>query len=105
MNAAQRVLKVLSGHIGASYGINAAQLAEATDMPERRVRACISELREDGVAICGHPSNGYYIAQTAEELDRCCQFLRSRALHSLTIESRLRRIPLPDLIGQIKLPT
>lgn len=105
MNATQRVLKVLSGHIGALAGIKAGQLAEATGLPERRVRACISELREDGVAICGHPTTGYYIAQTAEELDRCCQFLRARAMHSLTIESRLRRIPLPDLIGQIKLPT
>ena len=43
--------------------------------------------------------------QTAEELESCCAFLRARAMHSLMIEARLRRLPLPDLLGQLKLPT
>ncbi|MCZ7655553.1 MAG: hypothetical protein M5R42_16810 [Rhodocyclaceae bacterium] len=53
----------------------------------------------------GTPRDGYYIAASGEELEATCQFLRSRAMHSLVLESRLRNVPLPDLIGQMKLPT
>jgi len=105
MSAKDKVLAILRRHVGARNGIRAAALAHLAAIPERQVRHRISELREDGVAVCGHPSTGYYIAQTSEELETCCQFLRSRAMHSLVLESRLRRIPLPDLIGQLKLPT
>ena len=99
------VLAALQRHIGADTGVTAAALARHLDIHERRLRLAISALREDGIAICGHPSSGYYIAETAEELERCCRFLRSRAMHSLSIEARLRRIPLPDLIGQLRLRT
>ena len=59
----------------------------------------------DGVAVCGTPETGYYIAATAAELDQTCAFLRSRAMRSLTLEARLRQIPLPDLLGQLHLRT
>lgn len=58
-----------------------------------------------GHAICGTPTDGYYIAATAEELNATCEFLHNRAMHSLTLESKLRKIPLSDLIGQLHLPT
>lgn len=102
---ASQVLAELSRHVGRALGITAANLARAVDTSERRLRRCISQLREDGVAVCGRPVTGYFIAATAEELEESCQFLRSRALHSLAIEARLRKIPLPDLIGQLHLPT
>lgn len=99
------VLAALQRHIGADAGVAAAALARHLDIPERRLRQAISALREDGIAICGHPRSGYYIAETAEELEHCCRFLRARAMHSLAIEARLRRIPLPDLLGQLRLRT
>lgn len=99
------VADALQFHIGHRYGISAKVLAEQLDIPERRLRHLISELRENGVAVCGTPETGYYIAETKDELEQCCAFLRSRALHSLTIESKLRGIPLADLVGQLKLPT
>lgn len=102
---ATRVLTVLARHVGAGFGIGAGELAETTGISERRLRRIISQLREDGTAICGHPRTGYYIAQTHAELEESCQFLRARAMHSLALEARLRRIPLPDLLGQLKLPT
>ena len=80
-------------------------LALQVGVPARQVRRFVTELREDGVAICGTPTHGYYIAGTPEELEETCQFLRRRALHSLTLESRLRKVPLPDLIGQLHLRT
>lgn len=112
MLSRDQVLTVLSRHIGEARGIHITALVRELKgdllpdpVAERRARAIISELREEGVAVCGHPATGYYVAATAEELERSCQFLRSRAMHSLQIESRLRRIPLVDLLGQLKLPT
>lgn len=69
------------------------------------MRVLVSELREDGHAICGTPADGYYIAANADELQHTCDFLRSRAMHSLVLEARLKRIPLVDLLGQLRLPT
>lgn len=99
------ILMALYRHHGKENGITGAGLSRLTRINERRVRECITALREEGVAICGHPSTGYYIAKTPEELERSCAFLRARAMHSLKLESRLRRIPLQDLIGQLKIPT
>lgn len=103
--AKAQVLAALAHHVGRAQGVAAYLLAAAVGIPERRLRACISTLREEGVAVCGHPASGYFIARTAEELDESCRFLRARALHSLALEARLRKIPLPDLIGQLHLPT
>lgn len=98
------VLAVLEFHMGKHYGIGARDLAEHLGIPPRRLRQLISELREDGHAVCGLPESGYYLAETVAELEQCCAFLRSRAMHSLVLEARLRKVPLPELIGQLKLP-
>lgn len=99
------VLAALSAHIGCAHGIDAVALARCCGITVRNLRHCISELRRDGSAVCGRPETGYFLAATAAELDESCQFLRSRALHSLALEARLRKIPLADLIGQLHLPT
>ncbi len=99
------ILAELQRHIGAANGITAEALSHVIDAPERRLRQLVSELREEGVAICARPETGYFIAATPEELEECCAFLRSRAMHSLMLESRLRKIPLPDLLGQLRIRT
>lgn len=104
-NHRSTVLTVLSRHIGADNGVPMRLLAQQLDMLPRVIRRLISDLREDGHAICGTPGDGYFIAETPEELQHTCEFLRSRAMHSLTLESRLRKIPLSDLLGQLHLPT
>lgn len=100
-----QLLALLSHHIGEATGITAEQITLAIGVPKRRVRRLVSELRLDGVAICGVPEAGYFIAESAAELEHTCRFLRARALHSLLLESRLRHVPLPDLIGQLHLHT
>lgn len=92
-------------HTGKANGIGAELLAERLGITERLLRALVSQAREDGVAISATPETGYYIAQTADELEESCEFLRSRAMHSLRMEAQLRRIPLPDLLGQLHLNT
>lgn len=101
----EQALAVLSRHIGRSNGITAVALANELHVQPRQVRALVTDLRLDGVAVCGQPATGYYIAANAEEVETTCQFLRSRALHSLTLESRLRKVPLVDLVGQLRLRT
>lgn len=100
------VLAALQAHVGQANGVSAAALADYLGIEERTLRQHITDLRrEDGVAVCGHPSTGYYIAGTAQDLERTCAFLRARAMHSLTLEARLRKIPLPELLGQLTLET
>ena len=100
-----RLLSVLARHVGRGNGIGVEALATHTGLPARQVRTHISDLRQDGVAICGTPRDGYYVAGSPEELEETCQVLRSRALHSLTLESRLRKVPLVELLGQLHLRT
>ena len=105
MKTCNDLLSVLSGHIGKERGISVKVLAEQLDCPQRAVRYLVTELRDDGVAVCGHPGAGYFIAANAEELEETCQFLRSRAMHSLHLEAQLRKMPLADLVGQMHLRT
>lgn len=99
------LLTVLSRHIGSGNGIAMRQLQMQIGVTPRMIRKHISELRDDGHAVCGTPKEGYFIAETAAELQHTCEFLRSRAMHSLSLESKLRKIPLSDLLGQLHLPT
>lgn len=90
-------------HKGQANGINVKELARATELSEREVRQAVSDLCEDGVAICAHPSSGYFVAENAEELEKNCQFLMSRAMHTLKRVASLKRIALPTLLGQLTL--
>lgn len=117
MRAAERhlshdtVLRALSAHIGRDRGISVGNLVfEATSRApypaaERRLREIISELRLAGHHICGHPRTGYYMAETAEDLDGTCAFLYERAMTGLRQVAAMRRVSVPDLRGQLKLPS
>lgn len=96
---------LLSRHIGKANGVTASGLATALGTTTRAVRHLVTELREEGMAVCGHPATGYFIAANPEELEATCAFLRSRAMHSLKLESTLRHVPLTDLLGQLRLKT
>lgn len=102
---AQLVQLMARKHSGKAAGVSAEALAAALGTTERTLRRLISAAREDGCAIAGTPESGYYVARTAEELRECCAFLRARAMHSLRMEARLRKIALPELLGQLRVPT
>ena len=105
-NAAQ-LLAALAPHQGASMGISVAALARKLGLEgecgQRTVRKLVAELREDGTAVCAHPSTGYFIAATPEELSSCCEFLHRRAMSSLRQAARMQRISLAELAGQLNL--
>lgn len=107
-----QVLNELQHHIGRENGIHVRDLVQritgqlAMSEPlERRVRAIVNELRKEGSHICGHPTDGYFMARTPEELDETCLFLYERAMTSLQLVSKLKNVALPDLRGQLHLPT
>lgn len=105
MATPDQLLAILSCHIGKGNGIRVNRLAVMLSTKERHVRTLVTELRNEGHAICGTPKDGYYIAANPDELEQTCKLLRDRSMHSLRLESRLRRIPLPDLLGQLHVPT
>ena len=102
MNAT-RLLNALSAHQGRDRGIGAKALAIDVGVNPRRLRKLISQVRDEGIAVCGQPSTGYFVPVTAEELQESCAFLEHRALHSLRLLSRMKKVSLPDLLGQLKL--
>lgn len=104
MTTKTALLNALARHQGADKGISAKALVLELNVPARQLRRLISRCRdEDGVAICGHPTTGYYMAVTPEELQQSCAFLEHRALHSLRLLSRMKKVSLPELLGQLKL--
>lgn len=105
------VLGALAAHVGQANGLHARQLAqklagaEAGAVAERKLRSVITELRLEGHHICGTPDTGYYLADNADELNRTCSFLYDRAMASLQQIARMKQVSLPDLRGQLHLPT
>lgn len=110
-----RLLEVLTNHIGADKGIKGETLVikiiggEITvhDIPryERQVRTLVEELRREGHHICATPETGYFIAATDDELDITCKFLYERAMTTLSQIAAMKRVSMPDLRGQLRLPT
>jgi len=108
------VLNALTRHIGIGNGVNAHELVceitgHSPAMPSaenerRQLRHAIAALRQDGQHICGHPSTGYYIAANEAELNRACDFLYARAMTSLQQVAQMKRVSVPDLRGQLRLP-
>jgi hypothetical protein len=99
------IQRLATRHAGRAKGVRADVLASAMNMTERTLRKAVSEAREHGIAIAGTPVTGYYVATNPEELAELCAFLRSRAMHSLRLISRLQQIALPDLLHQMRLNT
>jgi len=103
------VLDVLGDHPGMVNGITARDLVAkicgfSTGAGERHLRQIIEALRRQGHPIGAHPSHGYFMAETDAELDASCEFLYARAMTSLQQISAMKRVALPDLRGQLRLP-
>lgn len=100
---AERVWEVLQRHVGRETGLTCRFLADAVQATEREIRKAVTELRETGAPVCGKPRTGYFIAQTAEELEDSCRFLRRRAVHSIRLEAGMRKVHMAELLGQLRL--
>ena len=99
------VTQVLARHRGAANGITGKALALECLITGRAARLAVTELRMQGLGVCGRPETGYFLSNSAQELEQTCQFLRSRALKSLVLEARMRKVALADVLGQLRIPT
>lgn len=108
-----QLLEALGRHIGRYQGASASELVreitglipESEEAAKRDLRSVVEALRLEGEHVCAHPGEGYYMAASAEELDRTCLFLYSRAIKSLLQIARMKKVSDPDLRGQLRLPT
>lgn len=104
-----RVLAELSERRGASNGISAKHLVrrlmgEESAAGERELRSVIEALRVAGHPVCATPETGYFLASNDEEMNKTCAFLYTRAMTSLRQVAGVKRVALPDLRGQLRLP-
>ncbi|OFJ46408.1 hypothetical protein BA896_021890 [Janthinobacterium lividum] len=96
------LLTILSAtHIGAANAIGGDQLADQLGVKCRTVRSLVLKLRQSAIAVCGSPESGYFIAETAAEVDATCKLLESHGIHQLTVAARMRNTTLPELLGQM----
>ena len=112
--ATSRLMIELSRHVGIEKALDMGELySRVFGEPythkinhTRRLRTIITALRQKGVPIASTASKnsgGYYIVRAGSELDEYCGRIRRAALRKLFMESRLRKISMPELLGQINL--
>lgn len=111
-NAQHQLLATLRRHIGRGNGVTARALVAQVNfvarcdlINERDLRHLVVELRLQGHHVCAHPAHGYYIAANDEELTESLKYLTDRAMSSLRQVAAMKRVSMPDLFGQLHLPT
>ena len=79
------------------------EIARELNMNERIVRKCVANLVELGEPILSGPK-GYWIARSAEDVERAYESLRRRALSILRRMSRLKpNAKYDEMVGQMRL--
>jgi len=109
-----RLLQTLMSHIGATHAIGMAALFEAVFdrawdhriNDTRPLRMLITKLRKEGAPICSvsnQDGGGYYLASAGSELNDYLRRSEIRALKILSMNARIKKISLPEYLGQMKL--
>jgi hypothetical protein len=109
-----RLWAELSSHIGEANAIGMSALYVAVyDRPwsnrindTRAIRTLITSLREEGVPICSVATSGaggYYLAAAGSELANYLRRTERRALLILMRNAKIKKVSLPNYLGQIKL--
>jgi len=104
-----RLLAELTSHIGEMNAIGMPALYQAVyDRPwsdrindTRRVRRLVTAARHDGMPICSD-NTGYWLSQAGSEVEDYTTRLKRAALKKLRIVSRIKKISLPKLCGQLE---
>jgi hypothetical protein len=108
------VLAALASHIGAHNAIGMGELYEVVFArpcenrisDTRALRKVITDLRAEGVPICSSAAQeggGYYLAAAGSELAHYLRRSEIRALKILKRNARIKKISLPDYLGQMRL--
>jgi hypothetical protein len=109
-----RLLAELTGHIGSANAIGMAELFAAVFdrswdnriNDTRDLRHLVTLMRDEGIPICSVASQdggGYYLAAAGSELTSYLRRNERRALLILQRNARIKRVSLPNYLGQIRL--
>ncbi|MGD0278090.1 MAG: hypothetical protein ABSC11_02160 [Smithella sp.] len=109
-----RLKSALFDHVGEINAISMTALYEIVfDRPwnnrindTRALRILITVLREEGVPICSTSSQnggGYYIAAASSEFIDFLRKAERRALLILMRNAKMKKVSLPEYLGQLKL--
>jgi hypothetical protein len=110
-----RLMEALFDHVGKEHAVGADVLhAEVfgEKVPHKindtkPLRKLVTAIRRQGKAIastCSSNGGGYYIPRAGSELeDYLAHMLHRPALRKLALEAKIRKVSLPELIGQMSL--
>jgi len=112
--ATSRLLQVLTRHVGEEKAVDAGTLyAEVYGErvknkinQTRAMRTLITALRNKGVPIgstSAQTGGGYYLCRAGSELSAFCDRLTRRALTTLSMVAKVKKMSMPELLGQMKL--
>jgi hypothetical protein len=112
--ARSRMLAELTSHVGEPNAIGMAALYETVfDRPwehkindTRALRRLITVMRTEGVPICSVSTTsggGYFLAAAGSELVNYLRRTERRALQILMRNAKIKRISLPNYLGQIRM--
>ncbi|MCZ2417452.1 MAG: hypothetical protein LC132_07890 [Burkholderiales bacterium] len=109
-----KLLCEMTKHVGETNAISMAELYELVyDKPwankisdTRYVRYLVTTLRDEGIAICSTSNaayGGYYLAAAGSEIHGYLRRMETRALKILKRVSTIKRLTLPEYLGQMHL--
>lgn len=112
--ATSKILMILSRHVGEEKAIDMGELYQRVFEKSysnkinntRRLRTVVTALRRKGIPIgstVAQNGGGYYLVRAGSELDEYCGRLRRAALNKLVMEAKLRKISMPELLGQMQM--
>jgi len=98
------VLSKILHHKGKQNSVSRMELSLLTGLDDRTIRQAIKDLIEEhGQPIGSNYAGGYYMIADREELKKTYETLRGHALSILKRAAKLRKISLPELLGQLTL--
>lgn len=96
------VYNILKNHIGKKESITSRGITELTGYGDVMIRSLISSMvGVHGFPICSG-GRGFFIAENQNELDEHCASMQRRAIMILKRVSKLKRLPIEDIIGESK---
>ena len=110
----ENLMVILTTHIGEEKAIGMGELYERVFEKHwrnrindtRALRSLITRMRHQGSLIGEIRSSnggGYYLARSTHELEKFFDKRKKEALKKLYMISRMKKISLPDLLGQMRI--
>ena len=107
--AERKVFDVLLRHRGKGNALDGKQLASQAEIDgsTRVVRRVVGALRrKHGIAVCSslcRGNSGYYLADSADELDEAAAWLVRLGLKILSAAARMKKKTMAEFMGQLRL--